>query len=182
MFSKTLLPKQLILTQDTHLFLYILTVSAHFIEKYSLYSVMRGSPARLACEAYGSRPITIEWSRQDVKTGKISLLSIPIFAMTEFDASSSSSLTSPFGVSSSSLLDDTSVLTNRLPPSSPSVIDILSSPRFNAFQRDFAGPEDRTVFELHIQATDLNDTSAYSCKISNEYGGDTRNMDLTILG
>lgn len=148
----------------------------------------RGSSARLACESFGSRPITIEWYRQDIRTGKISLLSIPIFGMTEFDSSSSlsSSLRSSFGSSSSSSPEDTSLLESmndrRVSPSSVSQTDILSSPRFNAFQRDFPGPEERTIFELHVLATELNDSSVYICKISNEYGDDTRNMELTILG
>ena len=42
--------------------------------------------------------------------------------------------------------------------------------------------EDKTVFELHITSTVLNDSATYACKISNEFGDDVHNIELTILG
>jgi len=155
-------------------------VPAHFIQKYSLYSVKRGSSARLACESFGSSPISIQWFRQDSKTKRAVLLSIPLFGTTEFDSSSFSEQ-----VGASDGISRCVTQSNQNDPQSSFSLDtddILSSPRFNAFQRDFPGPEERTIFELHIMATELNDSATYQCSISNEFGDDLRNMELTILG
>lgn len=64
---------------------------------------------------------------------------------------------------------------------------LLSSNRLNAFQKDYilgqsSSDEDKTVFELHITSTVLNDSATYACKISNEFGDDVHNIELTILG
>lgn len=169
-------------------------VPAHFIRKYSLYSVKRGDSAKLVCEAFGSRPITIQWLRQDSSDSQLTPLTIPMFGTTEFAASGSSSFSSseqvtkfnPFSSSSSS----------PPPPPPPPLPDQRSSSsrgseatsagsqsaRFSAFQKDFPGPDERTSFELHILSTQLSDSALYVCKISNEFGDDTKNMELTILG
>lgn len=64
---------------------------------------------------------------------------------------------------------------------------LLSSNRLNAFQKDYilgqsSTDDDKTVFELHITSTVLNDSTTYACKVSNEFGDDVHNIDLTILG
>lgn len=152
----------------------------------------------MVCEAFGSRPITIQWLRQDSSDSQLTPLSIPIFGTTEFgsssgSASSSSSSTSFYtsseevtkfnpSSSSSSFSQSDERRSDRQLPAAGGESGLLSSPRFNAFQKDFSGPDERTSFELHIISTQLSDSALYVCKISNEFGDDTRNMELTILG
>lgn len=173
-----------------------MAVPAHFIQKYSLYSVKRGDSAKLVCESFGSRPITIQWLRQDSSDSQLTPLSIPIFGTTEFGSgsASSSSPSSSFPYSSSEEVAKFNPLSSSWQPANwrrggrserpqlPDESRLLSSPRFNAFQKDFSGPDERTSFELHILSTQLSDSALYVCKISNEFGDDTRNMELTILG
>lgn len=175
-----------------------LAVPAHFIQKYSLYTVRRGDPAILTCEAFGTPPISIRWLKQDVKTGVAIPLRIPIFGTTEFDDMFGSD---QFDIGKTDLgartafdnsrrninaddditISDNNININNLDD------DITSSSRWNAFQRDFPisriqEEEERTVFELHISTTEMKDSAVYTCRISNEYGDDVRNMELTIFG
>lgn len=157
---------------------------AHFIRKYSLYSVKRGDSAKLVCEAFGTRPIAIQWLRQDSSDSRLTPLAIPMFGTTEFGGSSSLSSSeevtkfNPFSSSQSSApLPD-----ERSSHGSEATSTGSQAARFSAFQKDFPGPEERTSFELQILSSELSDSALYVCKISNEFGDDTKNMELTILG
>jgi len=170
-------------------------VPAHFIQKYSLYTVRRGDPAILTCEAFGSPPISIRWLKQDVKTGVAIPLRIPIFGTTEFDVFGNDQ----FDIGKTDLGARTAFDNSRRNINADDDItisdnnninnlddDITSSSRWNAFQRDFPisriqEEEERTVFELHISTTEMKDSAVYTCRISNEYGDDVRNMELTIF-
>ena len=182
---------------STHTFLHIHTVPAHFIQKYSLYSVKRGESAKLVCESFGTQPIGIQWLRQDSTDSRLTPLAIPMFGTTEFDAGSNTRSSSIGSGSSSEDVTKFNPLSygwkGRRKSSSSAAAAASddwsqgskssgSNSRFSAYQRDYSGPEERTLFELQILSTQLNDTALYVCKISNEFGDDTRNMDLTILG
>lgn len=54
--------------------------------------------------------------------------------------------------------------------------------RFLAFQKNFQDSDRKTVFELHILNSQLNDSGLYVCKVFNEFGEDAHNIELTVLG
>lgn len=70
-----------------------------------------------------------------------------------------------------------------LDENSPFAIGFRAPPtRFLAFQKDFPGSDKKTVFELHIINSQLNDSALYVCKVANEFGEDAHNIELTVLG
>ena len=150
------------------------------------------------CEAFGSRPITIQWLRRDASDSQLTPLAIPMIGTTQFDSPSSTSSST----SSAKQSQQASLATKFNPFSSSQPAyqeprrsdgredaseDRLSSSsssssRLTAFQTDIAAPDERTSFELHIQSTRLTDSALYACKISNEFGDDSSSMELTVLG
>ena len=153
------------------------TVPAHFIEKFSMVSVRRGDSARLTCEAYGTRPISVQWLVHDSRTGATNVL--PVNPGSSFAGVS-------FGPPSQHSTHHTHAhrRNDQMDTIGPS---LMSSDRLNAFQKDYisstsGSDDDRTVFELLLTRTILNDTATYVCKVSNEFGDDVHNIELTVLG
>ncbi|KAI1289806.1 Down syndrome cell adhesion molecule -like protein [Halotydeus destructor] len=124
-------------------------VPAHFIEKFSVITVKQGDTGKITCDAFGSRPISVSWLKQN-GAGDLTPLAL-----------------------------DGSRATTSFSPSSRYYGQV--SGRMLAFQKDYEDTEKRTVFELHILNTRLNDSSLYVCKVSNDYGEDSHNIELTVL-
>lgn len=174
------------------------SVPAHFIEKFSLLSVRKGQTARLSCGAYGTRPISIKWFRQNPTTGQLILLPVtpdttsvishPQDDLSQSDVSKSGQSTSHHS-SSRSNNNYRYHQHQHHSSSSPSSFGVFytSFERLTAFQINYpnrgdSDSDERTVFELFITSTQLNDSGLYVCKTSNEFGDDTHNSELTILG
>ena len=113
----------------------------------------------MVCDAFGTRPIQVSWQRQQ-PSGEMSAVPLDM-------GGTLSSVVGPGGNS-----NGWSTTYRGLPTAS----------RFMAFQKDYEDTDKRTVFELHILNSQLNDSSLYVCKVFNEYGEDAHNIELTVLG
>lgn len=131
---------------------------AYFETKTDQLEVKRGETAKLICETFGARPVSILWLRQNARTGEFEPLDLDYI---------SESYTFPRYATFEKNFDSFFGPNNTGPSTSVS----KHLPFVN---------NNRTLFELHINTVNSFDNGQYACRSRNEFGEDTRRINLFV--
>lgn len=131
---------------------FFILVPAYFKSKTDQIEVKRGETAKLTCEIFGAKPITLVWVKQNIQNGEFETLGLNPF----FDQYSNrySVIEKNFD---EHYFDD-----------GP---DLKTLPYVN---------NNRTLFELHINSVNSADNGQYGCRARNEFGEDFRRINLFV--
>ncbi|KAH9405213.1 hypothetical protein TYRP_001055, partial [Tyrophagus putrescentiae] len=152
----------------SHTFTVTVNVPASFESKSDLLEVKRGETAKLVCEAHGAKPVTIQWLRQNTRTGKFEVLNLDYvpdsFTYPRYTAIEKNFENGGSGGSSGS--------SSALIGGNHKVHGHHSN---NHYVKN-----NRTLFELHINSVNSNDNGRYECHVRNGFGEDRRRIDLFV--
>lgn len=141
------------------------TVPASFESKSDLLEVKRGETAKLVCEAHGAKPVTIQWLRQNTRTGKFEVLNLDYvpdsFTYPRYTAIEKNFENGGSSGSSSALIGGNH--------------KVHGHHSNNHYVKN-----NRTLFELHINSVNSNDNGRYECHVRNGFGEDRRRIDLFV--
>ena len=143
-----------------------------FTVKTVSVEVKRGDTAKLVCEVFGAKPLTIQWRRQVIRTGKYEEINLDQLLET-FTYPRYTAFEKNFDFFSSSF----SSLSN--PDNGNWKLDRHSYNHYSPKNHPFVN-NNRTLFELHINSVNSADNGRYECYVRNDYGEDYRRLDLFV--
>lgn len=132
-------------------------VPANFETKTDQLEVKRGDTAKLICEPFGAKPLSIEWLKQNVRTGEFEPLNLD-FVSDSYTFPRFTVFEKNFDISFDYTEGNLSSGVGKLP---------------------FVN-NNRTLFELHINSVNSADNGQYACRARNEFGGDIRRINLFV--
>ncbi|XP_027206276.2 uncharacterized protein LOC113799780 [Dermatophagoides pteronyssinus] len=149
----------------SHQFTITVNVPAYFKVKTDQIEVKRGETAKLICEAFGARPLQIEWLKQQSITGEFKRLDLDYVPDFVNSFPRYTALEKNFD----------STYFEQWEFNSPQINNNKESMKSIPYVNN-----NRTLFELHINSVDSMDNGQYGCRIWNDYGEDIRRINLFV--